>query len=213
MKTILYFISLLALMTCVKEKHTINKELKSDKLVAEIFNDKEIVELGKIILFFESQIREEVNEFNIQRSYKKFLKLDSMRLVDGGKLFMIDYKKQKKLYSNLDPDFLEAFFDKGYLTLINPENKEHYKVEFLHLKVYNSDSLSIFAKFIENYSKFNNHLKDYIKSAKISNEFFGPSDQGRFILNYRNFDFNDIKNRLIYSMNHLIINERNKKLI
>ncbi len=211
MKIIIYFISLLTLMTCVNERQSINRELKSDKLISEFFNDKEIAELGKIILFFENLIQEEVNEFETKKLYSKFLKQDSIRIVDEHQLFMIDSKRRKKLFSSLSSSFFYTFFDKGYSTKINPETKERLELEYNHLKVYNSTGLSKFANFIKNYSKLNKHLKNYIRSAKISNEFFAPSDQGLFIINYRNLDFSDIKIRLIYSMNYLIINERNKK--
>ena len=82
MKIIFYFISLLTLMACVNEGQLVNKELKSDKLISEIFNDEEIVEFGKIIYFFENVVIKENKSFRIEDRYNNFLSKDSLKYVD-----------------------------------------------------------------------------------------------------------------------------------
>ena len=208
-KFVLLFVMIL-FIGCSKQKLETYKEMKSDKLISEFFTDIEIENLAKIVCFFESQICEEVKETNIQKAYKKLLKLDSIRLVDDGELFMMDYKKQKKLYLSLDSVFLKSFFDKGTMDKligINPEKRIKY--EYLNLKVYGENGLSKYISFLKKFSKENKLLEKYVESAEVSNDFPPLTGQAILIYHYNKHKVNDIKIRLIYSFHHLNINEQN----
>ena len=209
MKKLVFLFTILLLLACSENESKTLKEMKSDKLLSESFTENELVNLAKIVDFFEEQICDEVKENNIQKCYKKFLKQDSIRLVDGGKLFMMDYFKQKKLFSNLDSVFLKSFYDKGKMDKligINPEKRINY--EYLNLKVYGQKGLSKYVSFLKKLSKENKLLEKYVESAEISNDFPPINGQSILIYHYNKHRINDIKIRLLYSFHHLNVNER-----
>ena len=209
MTKLVYLLSILIFISCSTKESTY-EEMKSDKLLSESFTDIELQNLAIVLDFFDEIIFDETKEVNIEKSYNKYLERDSIKIIEKGQLRKIKYKNLNKVFSILDSTFVNSFWDIGIITNINPETKKQTKTEYLHLKVYNSSGLSKYANFIEKYSKENKLLTDYIKNAKVSNEFFGPGDQGMFIIHFRDFNKKDIKVRLIYSLNNIIINERNK---
>ncbi|MFY9242890.1 MAG: hypothetical protein WAO74_07680 [Polaribacter sp.] len=181
------------------EKHIINRELKADSVVSEFFNDKEIVELGKIILFFESQMLEETKEVNTEKRYKSFLRSDSIRLLDKHRVYTFDYKKQEKLYSNLDTIFFDSFWDIGFIQDTYKKDKQY---DFFNIKSYDK-----YGQFLEKLSKQNVFFEDYHFSTVIVNDFLSPNASSNLIVHYKNYNFKDIKVRLIYSLHYIYQNE------
>lgn len=213
MKKIFFLIATLLFLSCSIKEQSAFEEMKSDKLLSDSFTKKELKNLAKIVDFFEGEICMEVKETNIQKCYNKFLKLDSIRFIDKSQLYLLDYKKQKQLYSNLDSTFIKAFWNKAKasgLVGIKPEKRINY--EYLSLKFYNKDGLSKYVSFLKKYSKQNIFFKNYIESAEISNDFPPLAGQSVLIYNYTKFNFSDIKIRLIYSLHHLNVNESNNYL-
>ena len=206
MKKLLFLFSILLFISCSKEGFTTYKEMKSDKLLSKSFTDNELENLAKIIDFFEEQICEKGS--NKERCYRNFLKKDSIKLVNENEMYWFDYKKQEKLYSDLDSTFLQSFWDKGYgdsIITINPEKRIKY--DYFHLKVYNDVGFTKYAKFIQKFGLENQFIKEYYKSIEMSNEFFTPITPISLTINHNNFNKKDIKIRIIYSFHYLNINE------
>ncbi|WP_288954998.1 hypothetical protein [uncultured Polaribacter sp.] len=209
MKALICLLSLLVLMTCRNEIQSINIELKSDKLISESFNDQEIQELGKIIYFFESQIRKEVSEFGVKKSYQEFLKRDSLRCIKENEMYWFDYEEQKKLYINLEPTFFNNFWIKAK-RIVNPGGEKEFEYDYYALKVYNEKGLSRYAMFLSNLSKENKFIKKYFTTCKVTNSFLNPTTPISLTINHINFNKEDIKIRLIYSFHYININEEYK---
>tara|TARA_R110002051_G_scaffold199665_1_gene266486 strand:+ start:203 stop:844 length:642 start_codon:yes stop_codon:yes gene_type:complete len=199
MQKLIYFLSILLFINCYKKENLTYKEMKADKLLSESFTDYELNNLAKIVDFFEDQIYKETKESDIEKRYNEFLKNDSIRLLDKHLLFIFDYKKQEKLYLNLDSIFFKSFLDVGFGYGANINEKEY---EFYNLKSYDK-----YGKFLEKLSQKNSYFKDYYFSTVIVNDFLSTNASYNLITNYKNYNFKDIKIRLLYSLHYIIQNE------
>ena len=210
--SVLYFI-IIFLIGCSDKEQSTYLEMKSDKLLSESFTDNELENLAKIVDFFEEQICSEVSEEDIQKCYKKFLKLDSIRLVDDNLLFKLNYNKQKKLYSNLDSTFINSFWVKAKRnSTIDINIEKTIDFEYLSFKVFSKNGISNYTRFLKNLSKKDSLVKLYSERIEVSNDFPPLTGQSVLIYHYNKHNIKDIKIRLIYSFHHLNINEINKYL-
>ena len=206
MKKLLFLFSILLFISCSKEEFTTYKEMKSDKLLSKSFTDNELENLAKIIDFFEEQICEKGS--NKERCYRNFLKKDSIKLVNENEMYWFDYKKQEKLYSDLDTSFFNSFWVKstGFARL---EKEKEIRYNYFHLIVYNDVGFTKYANFIQKFGLENKFIKEYFKSIEMSIDFFTPITPISLTINHNNFNKKDIKIRLIYSFHYLNINEEN----
>lgn len=208
MKKIVLLFSIIFFISCFKTEISTYEKMKLDKLLSESFTDNEIRNLAKIVDFFEEQISEEVKGNNTETNYNKFLKADSIRYLDKNEMYWFDYKKQVKLYSILDSTFFNSFWNIG-TGIVNPKHQNALKYQYFHLKVFENNDLSKYAKFISKLSKKNKFVKEYYERVEVINDFFNPVSPINLTLNHNNFNKKDVKIRLIYSFHYLNINEEN----
>tara|TARA_R110002051_G_scaffold114568_1_gene187505 strand:- start:78 stop:701 length:624 start_codon:yes stop_codon:yes gene_type:complete len=198
-KKLFFFLSILLFINCDKKEDSTYKEMKADRLLSESFTDNELQNLAKIVDFFEIEIYKEIKERNIEKSYNEFLKRDSIKLHKEYKIYYFDYKEQKKLYSQLDSIFFKNFWDIGYESGVNSNEK---KYEFFVLKSY-----SKYGEFLKELSKNNKYIADYYVDTVFMNDFLNKNATYNLSFNYRNYNFKDIKIRLVFALHFLCNNE------
>ena len=211
MKKLVFLFTILLFLACSENESKTLKEMKSDKLLSESFTENELENLAKIVDFFDNHISKVTNEENFEKAYTKFLKQDSIRLVDNNEVYRFDYKKQQELYLTLDTVFFNDFWIKG-IGVDNPRSNKEIKYAYFYLNVYNDKGLSKYSKFLSEFSNDNNFIKKYFELIKVTNAYLNPSSIVDLILEHNDFDKNDVKIKLIYSLHYLNLNEKYKHL-
>lgn len=198
MKKVLFCFLIIA--SCSKKELPTYKEMKSDKLMTDSFNDSELKDLAKIVDFFENEICENFNEgdkSDIKRCYDKFNVKDTIASSQGSHLKFIDIKLQRKMYKKIDSATLYSIWRHGRCypdTLKISEN--------LGLRAWDGK----YVEFIKKVGEKEEFFKNYAESLYISNGL-GPGQIFELTMFYKTFNISDIKVRLLYAIQYLTINE------
>jgi hypothetical protein len=91
--------------------NSFGKKLESDRIVKEVFTETEIVELKKILTFFDTEICNLFNKANLYDCYEDYFtkhqENDSLGILDP----MIPYENQLELFSSLDSSFISKIWE------------------------------------------------------------------------------------------------------
>ena len=204
MKNFVFLIAVLLFIGCSEqEEFTTYDEMKSDKFMSDFFADNELQDLAKIVDFFESEMVEKYSEskkYNLQETYKKFNIADSIEYRKNfSYLIFLNFKKQKELYKKLDSNLV-------YKIWVHPRSINTKKLikEELFIRCY-GEYLNFLKKVGENDLKYR-MFKRYAQG--IENQC-GISIRNTIDLtiNYRFFNTEDIKTRLLFAVHYLSTNE------
>jgi hypothetical protein len=188
-------------LSCNSRELTTFNEMKSDEILSESFTNKELKELAKVVDFFESQICNYIQSETQTNCYVSFLKQDSIAHVNENIVQVLDYERQKELYRSIDSLVFKELWEEGESTLYRGDKE--FKVKHYYLRFFHSKYLG----FVEKFAKENKYIKEYIESASIQIDFASIMAPFQLIISYNNFNFNDIKTRLVYAMYYVEFNE------
>ena len=188
-KAYFYLFTLVAFLlytSCVKSQD--NESLKNH------FENNEIVELEKLISFFDSVVQQKTIVKDLALAYKEFLKKlsESKSAGDASQYFKFDFKVKDQVSSNL--------FDKIWVV----EKSYGYKVKDTVLSL-NINTSSEYIKLLKSKSK-NEVIKKYYDGI-LSSGGFSPGVTAHLQHDYNKLDFNDFDNRLIVAIHYMTLNE------
>jgi hypothetical protein len=203
MKKLVYLMAVLFLISCAEQELITYNEMRSDKFMSDFFTDNELQDLAKIVDFFESEMLEKFSEskkYNLQETYKKFNIADSIEYRKNfSYLIFLNFKKQKELYKKLDSNLV-------YKIWVHPRSNKTNKLikEELFIKCY-GEYLNFLKKVGEidiKYGLFKRYAQGVENQCGISIQ-----NTMDLTLNYRFFNTEDIKTRLLFAVHYLSTNE------
>jgi hypothetical protein len=193
MKTL---ISIVVILT-ISFSNSFGKKLESDRIVKEVFTETEIVELKKILIFFDTEICNLFNKANLYDCYEDYFakhqENDSLGILDP----MIPYENQLELFSSLDSSFISKIWE---LTV-------SYKVrEDKYYEIYNLNSNRKYGEFLKLLASKNRKFVNYAKSLENAGAI-SPSMIGGLIMFYEKYNIKDEKVRLVFAIHYLTLND------
>ena len=208
MKRLLCLLLVFSLFGCSQQEKSNYEKLSNDAVITQSFTDAERQNLAKILDFVEDQICKDSKEISPQLCYEALLIKDSIKSTQDGILRVLDYQEQKILYKELDSSFINDLWSREGEKFINRyvgDSLYTYKYESFHLKPFGSK----YANFLEKFAQQNEYVKHYLERARVPGEFYTPYLSVYMSIDYRKFDFSDIKIQLLYAFYYLDINENN----
>lgn len=188
-------------LSCINREISTYDEMKSDDLLVESFTNNELKDLSKIVDFFESEICSYTKKSVVEECYIPFLKLDSVAVERGELLQVLNYDKQKDLYKSIDSAFFKDLWYTSEMTRVRDDYE--FKDKCYSLNVFRKK----YPNFLEKFAKQRESLKRYNEQASMIGDFYNPISPIILTINYGNFDFKDVKIRLVYALHYLNINE------
>lgn len=190
-KIILLSAILLTLNSC-KQNET---NLSQYPLIKETFNKSEIVDLEKILTFFDYQIHQEFKTKSIKDDYSFFYKKSLKDLENGIMYIGFSLRQQDSLFREINQKTISEIWNKG------KSFKETDTVNIIYLK---TDSKYI--EFLKSLGKKNNYIKSY--TDDLTNFLdITPHQSYFFTNNYDSLNFNDDRVRLIIAIHYLTLND------
>ena len=191
----LIFISLTILFFGCNNEQTIS--LNNDPIINDCFNNNEIQDLTEILRFFENQIAIPTDSKSIIDSYESFFE----NLKPETELENIDinisFEDQEKFFSGLDPYLFNEiwYYDKVF----NPRKKD--TVESIHYNR-NGKYLEFLIAVSQKDKSIEEYFEDFTSGGDISPEVLAYS-----MLDFKKYDLNSERIRLIIAINYLTYNE------
>lgn len=205
MKKYVFLLMILMQFSCTEKTLSNYEKLKSDSLISQSFTDVEIQDLAKMLDFIESEICIDSEHRSTKECYEILLKKDSIKVANEEVLRVLNYEKQSTLYGELDQHLFYNLWDISSQKLYKQIEGQEYEYEHLsyYLKTYDSK----YMEFLKRFANENKDVKKYLDEALVSGEFNTPSITAFMSIDYRKFDFSDIKIQLVYAFYYLDINE------
>jgi hypothetical protein len=202
MGKLVYLIAVLLFVSCAKEEATTYNEMKSDTSMSEFFTDSELVDLAKIVDFFEGEIRLDKSKSK-DEVYFEFNKNTIKEYFKETKGFKIplNYELQEELYSKIDTIFFKEIW--VHNTFYEGYNRETGIVE----KAYN---LNLFGKYMLFLKSLNNEdvlFRDFYKIFNLSNDISFGVKASAFV-RFKVEEFKGIKRRLFFAIYYLTVNDK-----
>lgn len=180
--------------------HTpVKSQLESDPLIASTFTAQEIADLDIILNFFETRI---CHAWNIPADrtlscYDKFLEKIAVAQGTGTIYIPIAYHAQQSMYGKLSPAAFTDIWQIGkgadvetgetqYSMRINPDGN--------------------YTRFLDALRKEHLIFHAYVESFLSTQTLSGPMIEG-ILINYLQFDTQDVKVRLLIAMHYLTLND------
>jgi len=174
-------------------------ELKSCRIVNSIFNESEIQDLETITNFFEKKI---CNKDSIEKCYYSFI-AKLIRNEENGELFNIEipFEEQTELYQDINKEtFANIWFFQKVWTRNSADT----------LKSLNYNYNGKFIAFLKEYGKNEKNIEIYYQTF-IASEDISPSMYVQMLLNIKEMNIKDIRNRLVIAIHYLTINDNLKR--
>ncbi|WP_299625196.1 hypothetical protein [uncultured Tenacibaculum sp.] len=112
----------------------------------------------------------------------------------------IDFKKQYEVYKQINSNtFNEIWLFQQSLPIRERKDTLKY-LGFNHSGKY--------IHFLNEYGKENKAVKDYVNNFNIASDL-GPSMISQVIMNYKTFQIEDIKSKLLIAIHYLTLNDQN----
>ncbi len=172
-------------------------KLQDNKILKNYFDDNEISELSDIVTFFDSKVQESCSKKTLDDCYKWYFA--NFETIFKEKGIQIDTVGYGELLNSLDTKVFDEIwgYAQRYLRKINAVSYE--KQKDLELNVNGK-----YFKFLSEYSKKNKDLSVYVSSIKTTG-CIAPVSIADFLTNYKNFDFNNELNRLIFAVHFITL--------
>jgi len=183
---------LLLLLSCCKEDKTLGKS----PTIMKLFNKHEILDLERILTFFDNQIIGEFKSKSLRKNYSLFHE-KSLKRLDSGEIYLgFSYEKQDKLILELKKSTFKKIWDLG--KSYNNNNKDTTSI--INLKVDGN-----YMKFLEIIGKENIAIKKYVDDLTFNYDIT-PSQSYFFVNNYDSIDIKDERIRLMIAIHYLTLN-------
>ncbi len=183
-------------MGCITSK----SELKADLIISNVFDDAEIRDLSKILTFFDEQICivQQIDNSRIKDCYQAYFERMKKAAKTGNIEIKIPFEEQQKMYSNMDESTFRQiwYFGKNWRRNL-PDT-----IKSIGLKCDGK-----YAEFLKIVGNENNVIKEYYESLKACGDI-SPTMVADLMMNYKNYDINDVKIRLIIAIHYLTMNDQ-----
>lgn len=189
-KKLILLLGLLLLLSSCKE----DKSLGKSPAIMKLFNKTEMLDLEKILTFFDNQIFNKFKSKSLVQNYSLFYEKSLMRL-DSGEIYLgFSYEKQNKLILELKESTFKKIWNLG-----KSYNKKD-TTSIVNLKVDGN-----YIKFLKTLGKENIAIKKYVDDL-IFNYDITPSQSYFFINNYESINIKDERIRLMIAIHYLTLN-------
>jgi len=185
---------------------------KSDDLLSKVFNQTELKTIDKIIKYFDDYVISQTgNQFSIDKAYIAFLDKTTPLINEtaGVNVLLPNRNERINFYGTLDKDALSEIYDiRDTLTI-------HFRGEDKARKIYSPYSFSLnfdgkYVAFLKELSLRNDFYKKYYDTVQASGDI-GPSNYARILSDYKNIDFANKEERLVFIINLLRTGETIKR--
>lgn len=170
--------------------------LKNNISISNSFNDEEIIELEKIINFFDSIVLEKCNNKSVDSCYNSYFSNIKLAIKNKGEL-QLDTSGLYKFIHSVPKNIFDEIW---YFTVGKARRnrfEKYRKKEFLEVSINGK-----YSNFLKEYSKTNNDINFYYQSFNMLGSV-GASSNAKLITEYEKFDFNDESIRLIYAIHFI----------
>jgi hypothetical protein len=172
--------------------------LKSDKIINKVFNETEIVELKKILTFFDREIQKLSDEANLFDCYHAYFEQHINNFKLGTIEPNISIDKQMEFYKTID----NAVLHEVWVGIKEKkQNEEKYRL------VLDLNDKGKYIKFLKLLSSKNSAIKDYHEGYLFSGSIITPMT-GNIIMNHNKFNIRDEKIRLVIAIHYLTLNDK-----
>lgn len=175
------------------------QDLQSNSTIRELFNATEIVDLNKIMTFFEEEICSDLTDItDVNECYTNFFSTLRTAVEEGEFPIDIDYEKQHNMYNELNGS--------TFVNIWTINRSLRYKSkDTLQTIGYLYDGK--FAKLLERTGRDYSTIKDYFETFKVTGEIT-PSIAANFIINSSKLNLNDPRIKLIVAIHYLTLNDQ-----
>ncbi len=197
MKNLLFFIFITTLfISCSLEQ---KDSVIDDETVNSIFTSAEINDLVKIQDFFEQQISSinKNDKGSLLKTYYTFFEGNSKIKNLGQLTLSIDFNKQKELYKRLSYSTYDQIWRMSWTVQMN-------SVDTLNRLELKYDGK--YMEFLEKVGEQDGKIAQYCSSFKGMG-VISPSMMADFVKNYKDYNINDPKVRLIIAIHYLTMND------
>jgi hypothetical protein len=183
----------------------------NSKQIEKHFNAKERKELAKIVAYVDSLVLSKTESMEINKSYHQYLDMLYENATNSDFEWAFDQKMKYEFLSSIDTVVFNKIWFKlttsriiktKDTTLYNPEN-------FISI---NLDSKREFARLVHDLGKNNGYYRSFYDAIEISGAL-SPSIVGGFLYNHKDFDFDNINNRLWAAVFLLTLEESVEKKV
>ena len=197
MKTLFQLIVITVIsISCSVEK---DDSLSKDETINSVFNLAEISDLVKIQEFFDQQIgsKSKRNEGSLLKSYYAFFE-DNSKIKNLGQLTLsIDFNEQKELYTRLTDSTYNHIWRMSWTVPMNSVDTLN-RLELRYGGKY--------MEFLEEVGEQDEKIAQYCNSFKGMG-VISPSMMADLVKNYKDYNINDPKVRLIIAIHYLTMND------
>ncbi len=197
MKRIYQIIALLILVGC---SGTNQEHLESNSTVTGVFNKSEIQDLAKILKFFDEQIcaTQQVDISKLSDCYQSFFERMEEAEKTGSIEIKIPFSEQQNLYRQINDSTFNEIWHFGKSSYRNSPDT----LRSISLK-YNSK----YVNFLKELGTDDKIIKNYYDNFKASGGI-SPSMVASLLVNYDNYNINDIRVRLVIAIHYLTMNDQ-----
>ncbi len=169
-------------------------DLKSDKLLTETFNKKEIKGLESMVNYVDLMVLERTNETEINKAYHHFFDQSSRTLKDSSK-FLVPFNENEKyeFLENMDTSVYNAIWEMG--TTKGARYKGTWYGDLENFKNLELRSVGGYMEYLKKLGQTDEFYKTLHKNITMAGGM-PASTAIWFSENHNNFDFNIPKNRL-----------------
>ena len=194
-----YFYITILLLTGCSHSSTV-KKLESNRTVSDIFDKSEIKDLAVIVDFFNGQICS--SQKNVSQCYQRFFEWMKACEVKGDIDVNIPYGEQQTMYSQLSENTFNQVWRIDQCRYRAIQN-EADTVEIINIAYAGK-----YLKFLKAFGKENSFVELYSDRFEQMG-LISPSCFGMVIVEYKQFDVNDIRIQLFLAMHYLTLNDEN----
>jgi hypothetical protein len=189
---IILFVILIVGIKCKNQ----NNIFHNDKLISKNFDYPEVLDLKRIVFFFDSQLKDKFESDSLLESYFLFHK-KSLKDLDKGSVFLImSVKEREELLKKISQRLFNDIWALGN----SFDGLTGEKKEILYLKTKGK-----YVNFLKDLGKENSIIRNYVNDL-IRNKEISPNQSYIFIDDFESFDFKDDKVRLVMAIHYLTLN-------
>ncbi len=205
MKKIIYILIAVFFANCSsKDKVALNSNI----LISKTFNKNEINDLELIFAFFNNKICPKVkpNNENLTECYLTYCSKNMEQIIKTNDYNRnINYEEQKRFYSKISSSTFKEIWS------IQKSIPVRDRIDTLKYLSFNHNGK--FVRFLKQYGKENKKIKRYYESF-IQYRDITPSMQAIILMEFKDFDINDVRTKLVFAIHYLTRNDqiwRNEK--
>lgn len=186
---------------------------QNQSILFEYFNDKEIIEVHKIIDYYDSFVLSFYdNEISLDRAYTDFLKKTTLKSLEEGDLsYLIPNEEERIIFFNsLDKKNLSRIYIySDSIEVYNIKNEAKRKINVPYYFSYNSRGT--YSNFIKKLSEKKTFYKNYFYWIDSSGDFT-PSLYQLLLTRFGEIDFNIKEEKLSFIIPFIFLNKKNHNL-